>query len=215
MTDLSNLSVPLLTFLVAYGDALFPINFFVPGEPAFLLAGFELGSGRGWDLVFLVFLGAILGDQSSYLIGRLYGKKLFGRFKSPKRRRFIARGRLMIKKYGARFVFTSRFLGPVSWVAQAMAGTYKLNYFKYSIASVSSAIISISQFIVVGYLSALGFEFFGLSDVWVAAQAFILENILLTLLIALLALAFIWWLQKNIRKFIKQKRLAKLPVKGR
>ncbi|MCJ8325400.1 MAG: DedA family protein [Rhizobiales bacterium] len=212
MADLTDLPIPLLTFLVAYGDALFPVNFFIPGEPAFLLAGFELGSGKGWNLVFLVFLGAILGDQSSYLIGRLYGTKIFSRFKSPKRRRFIARGRLMIKKYGARFVFTSRFLGPVSWVAQAMAGTYKLNYFRYTLASVSSAIIAISQFIVIGYLSAIGIEIFGLSETWDATILIMTENIILSLLTVLLAMALIWWLQKTIRKFIRQKRLAKLPV---
>lgn len=82
MTDFINLPISLLTFLVAYGDALFPVNFFVPVEPAFLLAGFELVSDKGWNLVVLVFLGTILNDQSLYIIGRFFRPKLFNRFKS-------------------------------------------------------------------------------------------------------------------------------------
>lgn len=203
MFDFGSLPIPLITFLVAFGDALFPINFFVPGEAAFLLAGFELGSGNGWNLVGLVYLGAILGDQTSYLIGRILGPQAFNRFKSRKRKRFIARGRLLIKQNGARFVFASRFLGPVSWVAQAMAGAYRLNYFRYTLASVSSILLAVAQFLAVGYLSALGYEFFNLYEVWQIIQAFILDNILLSIVILAVLTAAIWWGVKFIRQKLK------------
>ncbi|PCI86145.1 MAG: hypothetical protein COB24_10585 [Hyphomicrobiales bacterium] len=200
MLDFIELPIPLITFLVAFGDALFPVNFFIPGEPAFLLAGFELGSGRGWNLVFLVYLGAVLGDQTSYGIGRILGPKTFNRIKGRKRRRFIAHGRLLIQQKGAKFIFASRFLGPVSWVAQAMAGAYRLNYLRYTLASVSSILLALAQFILVGYLSALGYEFFNIYEIWLIVQAFLVENILLSALIIAVIIGFIWWLQSFIRR---------------
>lgn len=206
MIDFGTLPIPLITFLVAFGDALFPINFFIPGEPAFLLAGFELGSGKGWNLVFLVYLGAILGDQASYGIGRMLGPQAFNRFKGRKRRRFIARGRLLIKQKGARFIFASRFLGPVAWVAQAMAGAYRLNYFRYTVASISSILLALAQFIAIGYLSALGYEFFNLYEIWQMAQAFIAENIMLSIVILAMIIGSIYGLIKFIRSKFKAGR---------
>lgn len=206
MFDFTSLPIPLITFLVAFGDALFPINFFIPGEPAFLLAGFELGSGHGWNLIFLVYLGAILGDQASYGIGRLMGPQAFNRFKGRKRRRFIARGRLLIKQNGAKFIFASRFLGPVAWVAQAMAGAYRLNYFRYTVASVTSILLALAQFIAIGYLSALGYEFFNLYEVWQMVQVFMAQNIMLSIVILTFILGIIWWLVKLIRSKFKASR---------
>lgn len=206
MFGFTNLPIPLISFLLAFGDALFPINIFIYGEPAFLLAGFELGKGNGWYLVTLVYAGAILGDQCSYIIGRMIGPKLFNRIRKPKRRRFIARGRLLIRTNGAKFIFAARFLGPVSKVAQAMAGAYRLNYFRYTMASVSSIFIALAQFIVVGYLSALGYEFFNISEVWALTTAFVVDNIILSIVIFTIFIALVWWLQKQIRKQFKRKK---------
>lgn len=206
MFDFTTLPIPLFTFLLAYGDALFPLNFFIFGEPAFLLAGFELGAGRGWNLVLLIYMGAILGDQSSYFIGRYFGPSILKRIKHPKRRRFIARGRLMLQKHGAKFVFTSRFLGPVSKVTQVMAGAYKLNYWRYSLASISSIFIALAQFIAVGYLSALGFELLNMTELWQMLKTFITENIFITSAAILVLSTSLYMLQKFIRQKLTASR---------
>lgn len=61
-------------FLGALGDALIGPNLFVPGEPFFIAAGFQLYSGA-WMALVLVMLGGLLGDQLSYFIGYRYGAK--------------------------------------------------------------------------------------------------------------------------------------------
>ncbi|MEM8619698.1 MAG: DedA family protein [Actinomycetota bacterium] len=100
----------LVIFTVAFLDSVFPI---VPGETTVIIGGVAAGTGNQ-QLILVIFagaLGAFLGDNLAYLIGR--------RFEGPVRRwaarkparldRLDAAGR-QIKKRGGMLLITARFI---------------------------------------------------------------------------------------------------------
>ena len=181
------------TFFIVYIGGIFPINIFLPTESLFILAGIKGATGQGWSLAFIIYLAIFLGDQTSYWIGYFGGNKTFRRVKSRKLRRFIARGKLLITYYGARFIFFSRFLGPIAWISDVSAGTYKLNYFRYLLASCSGSFLAVGGFIIFGYLTGRGIIVFGFEEMWNSIESFAEDN-WFVLLFAFIAIAFITWL---------------------
>src|SRR3712207_804026 len=86
----------LVVFAVAALDALFPV---VPSEATAIAAGVSAGAGE-LDIALVVGaagLGALVGDTSSYAVGRTAGARLVGRFFSGARaqRRLAAAERLL------------------------------------------------------------------------------------------------------------------------
>ncbi|NQY57745.1 MAG: DedA family protein [Ilumatobacteraceae bacterium] len=100
----------LVIFTVAFLDSVFPV---VPGETTVIIGGVAAGTGNQ-QLILVIFagaLGAFLGDNLAYLIGR--------RFEGPVRRwagrkparldRLDTAGR-QIKKRGGMLLITARFI---------------------------------------------------------------------------------------------------------
>ncbi len=100
----------LVIFSVAFLDSVFPV---VPGETTVIIGGVAAGTGNQ-ELILVIFagaLGAFLGDNLAYIIGR--------RFEGPVRRwagrkparldRLDAAGR-QIKKRGGMLLITARFI---------------------------------------------------------------------------------------------------------
>ncbi len=186
------------TFFIVYVGGIFPINIFLPTEALFILAGIKAATGQGWSLALIIYLAIFLGDQTSYFIGYFGGNKVLRKVKSRKLRRFMARGKLLINIYGARFIFFSRFLGPIAWISDVSAGTYRLSYPRYLIASICGSFLAVSGFIVFGYLTGKGIIIFGFEDIWHAIESFI-ENNWFVLLIGFFMIALISWAIKNYR----------------
>ncbi|NRA86709.1 MAG: VTT domain-containing protein [Rhizobiales bacterium] len=205
MLELNELPIPLIIFLIAFGDALFPINFIIPGEPAFLLAGYTLGSKDDWNLIILVYIASISANQISYFLGRFYGTKLFKNIKGRKKRRFLTKARILIRKRGVAFIFTSHFLGPICWVTHVLAGAYRLNYFQYTIAAISGSFLAIAQFIAIGYFSAIGIKIFNFTEFFNFLKIFVSQNIFCSIIICIILIFLLWYAQKYIRKQVKMK----------
>ncbi|WP_198596863.1 VTT domain-containing protein, partial [Vibrio sp. 10N.261.52.A1] len=170
-------------FLGALGDALIGPNLFVPGEPFFIAAGFQLYSGAWMALVF-VMLGGFVGDQLSYFIGLKWGrtaqKKLI-QFR-PKTRRVIARCRYLIVKKGTFIIVAARLLGPIAWVVPVIAGSHRVKWHSFTLLSSIGLLLGGGQFIAWGMLLAHGVEQFPLLG---AVKVFLSEH--QSLLIGLVA----------------------------
>lgn len=183
------------TFFIVYVGGIFPINIFLPTESLFILAGIKGATSNDWSLAIIIYLAIFLGDQTSYWIGRLGGNKVLRRVKSRKLKRFMARGKLLISTYGARFIFFSRFLGPIAWISDVSAGTYKLNYYRYFIASTCGSFLAVGGFLVFGYLTGKGIIIFGFGKLWNNFENFI-ENNWIVLLLAFFTIALLTWIIK-------------------
>ena len=154
-----------ILFFGSYFETVIGFSFFVYGE-LFFLAGAIL-AGLGILNIYLVsavfFIGGILGDNTSYILGYKLGDKLYNFFSKIwlLKKYFTKKNYILMEKYfkkhGGKSVFLARFLGPISWITPFFAGVFKLNYGSFLKHEMPAAILGISQFIVVGYLFGKGF----------------------------------------------------------
>jgi len=161
-------------FIGALLDALIGPNLVVPGEPFMLAAGFQLYHGA-WAGVMAVLLGGFIGDQLSFFIGYRVGSPVQKKLRSlfPKIRRPLARCRLLMHKKGNYVLAFARLLGPVAWVVPFMAGSNKITWWRFTLFSSIGLLLGVGQFVLWGYLSALGFNALPVAD---SLQVFIIEH---------------------------------------
>lgn len=155
-----------ILFFGSYFETVIGFSFFVYGE-LFFLAGAIL-AGLGVLNIYLVsavfFIGGILGDNTSYVLGYKFGDKIYGFFSRIWffKKYFTKKNYTLMEKYfrkhGGKSVFLARFLGPISWITPFFAGVFKLRYGSFIAHEVPAAILGISQFIVIGYLFGKGFN---------------------------------------------------------
>lgn len=170
-------------FIGALLDALIGPNLFIPGEPFFIAAGYHLYAGM-WGSVVYVMIGALIGDHLSFFIGRHWGTKAQRRLIKwqPKVRRVVARCRLLMRRKSNAVLLFSRLLGPVSWVVPFIAGSHKVPWLRFGLYSSIGLVLGIGQFVVWGYLLALGVNQSALVD---SIQIFWVEHQYSLLVIAI------------------------------
>jgi membrane-associated protein len=143
----------LVLFLGAYFEALVGPSFFIPGE-IFLLSGAIL-AGTGtlniWLVIFVLYAGAILGDTSSYWIGRAIGTSIFHERKKVLNLKNYHRIEKLVDKYGNSAIFFGRFVGPFSKVVPVAAGIFEVPFTTFLAYNIPGILIGVGQFIAVGY----------------------------------------------------------------
>ncbi|MGF1764404.1 LssY C-terminal domain-containing protein [Aliivibrio kagoshimensis] len=144
-------------FIGALLDALIGPNLFIPGEPFFIAAGYQLHGGI-WTSTLYVVLGALIGDHLSFFIGRYWGVTSQRRLMKwqPKTGRMIARCRLLMSRNSVSVLAFSRLLGPVAWVVPFIAGSHNVSWRRFSVYGSVGLLLGIGQFVVWGYLLAVG-----------------------------------------------------------
>lgn len=127
------------------------LGFIFPGVTLIFLSGFVARTtGESvWLIVGLATIGAFLGDNFDYLIGRNAGKILK---RKPLFARSVRTVEPFLKKHGVWAIFAGRFSGwSRAWVALA-SGVVRFSYWKFAIVSCLSAIVWTSVWIIGGYL---------------------------------------------------------------
>jgi membrane-associated protein len=146
-------------FLGAFFETLIPFSLAIMGEVFFLSGALLAGMGalNVWGVYGVMLIGGLLGDHSSYWIGRRYGEGLFthlarwpllGRMFQPEG---YQRGEAFFRRRGALAVLVARFSGPLSWVMPALAGVFHLDYGAFSRFNAMGVTLGIGQFILIGY----------------------------------------------------------------
>ena len=140
-------------FLGTYFETLIGTCFFIPGE-IFLLGGSMLAGSHILSLpLVLVALygGAVLGDHSSYFIGRTVGDSIFKPGRRVLSTQNYAKGEAAFAHYGPYALFFARFLGPLSWITPFLAGVYKVRYRTFVPFNLAGIVLGAGQFILAGY----------------------------------------------------------------
>jgi membrane protein DedA with SNARE-associated domain len=92
-------------------------------------------------MLMAVFLAAILGDSTGYLIGHFGGRKVLLRFGpyvklTPER---LEKFEALFEKYGSGIVITARFFAILRQLNGIMAGALKMHWLKFVAANIIGA----------------------------------------------------------------------------
>lgn len=120
------------------------LGFFLPGDSILFSAGLVAATRDDINIVILIsviFLAAFIGDQVGYVIGRKVGRPYFDRAKSPIMKKMLVRSEIFYEKYGWWSVVIARYVPWVRTFVPPIAGTVKMNYYKFLSANVLGAFL--------------------------------------------------------------------------
>jgi membrane-associated protein len=144
-------------FGVAALDVVFPL---VPSETSVILAGVLASTG---DLVlFAVILvaaaGAILGDNTAYVIGRTVGHRLVNRFFSGERRKRIDWAEQQIEERGGYLILVGRFIPGGRTAVTLACGLLEMRWRRFIFFDVAAGLLWASYAALLGYFGGKAFE---------------------------------------------------------
>ena len=150
----------LVLFLGSYFETLIGVGFFIYGEIFFIPSALLAGAGvlNIWLVAISLVAGGILGDNSSFFLGRHYGASIFSEHNRVFNHTNYQKGLDFFAKYGTKAIFFSRLLGPVSWITPFLAGIYNVPYPKFLGYNIAGVTVGIGQFLIVGYLFGSNYQ---------------------------------------------------------
>jgi membrane-associated protein len=144
----------LLVCVIVFIETGFFVGFFLPGDSLLVTAGVFAASGqlRLSELILLVPLCAIVGDQVGYWIGRKAGQALYRREDSLVfRKRHLQRAHDFYEKYGGKTVILARFVPIVRTFCPPVAGAAGMNYGTYLAYDIAGGLLWVGSMILGGY----------------------------------------------------------------
>ena len=158
-TQLSPIA-PFIFYLVVAGiifvETGLLFGFFLPGDSILFSAGLVAASRSDINiavLVFLIFLAAFIGDQVGYVLGRKIGRPYLDKRKSPRVQKMIIRSEKFYEKYGWWSVVIARYFPWIRTFVPPIAGTVKMNYYKFLSANALGALLWGAGITSAGYFS--------------------------------------------------------------
>jgi membrane protein DedA with SNARE-associated domain len=166
----------LIIFLVCFGETAVGLGLLVPGETVAVLGGVYAAPDAAayvppgntpleLPLVLLaVSLGAVLGDNAGYLLGRRYGRRILGggapRWPAPPEK--VAKAEAYYARHGGKTVLLGRFVPVVRSMGSLVAGTAGMGWGRFLLFEVPGAVAWSALHVLIGY--ALGQAFFANRD---------------------------------------------------
>ena len=151
------------------------IGFFLPGDSLLFSAGLVAAARDDVNIVILisvVFLTAFIGDQVGYVIGRKVGRPYLQRRNTLRVMRMLARSEKFYTRYGWWSVVIARYIPWVRTFIPAIAGTVKMNYYKFLSANLLGALLWGVGITLAGFYSG--------SIEWVKDISYFLAGIFIT-----------------------------------
>lgn len=146
-----------IAFLVMYVENGIMLGFFLPGDSLLFSAGLVAASNKSIDIALLcviVFLGAFIGDQTGYVIGRKYGRPYIDKKNSPRMQRMIQRAERFYEQSGWWAVVAARYFPWIRTFVPPIAGAAKMRYYSFLSANAVGALLWSVLITLAGYYSA-------------------------------------------------------------
>lgn len=196
LDDLGNVGPVVLctiAFVLAYSETAIALDLLVPGEVGMVLVGASAASAGAPlpAVVAAAALGAALGDTTSYLIGRRWGRGIVERFRFTQRHLgpLLDAASGHFDRHGGRSVFLGRFVGALRAVVPLVAGAAKLPVRTFAAWNVAASICWAS--LVVGLGGLVGRS---AADVIDRAETFI------TIVVVAALVTWLWWRHRRASK---------------
>lgn len=133
------------------------VGFFLPGDSLLVTAGVFAGAGqlRLSELLTLVALCAIAGDQLGYFIGWRAGASLYNREDSRFfKKRHLEQAHEFYERYGGKTVILARFVPIIRTFCPPVAGAARMRYSRYFLYDIAGGCLWVWTTVLLGY--ALG-----------------------------------------------------------
>jgi membrane-associated protein len=144
----------LLVCVIVFIETGFFVGFFLPGDSLLVTAGVFAGTGQLniAELLLLVPLCAIVGDQIGYWIGRKAGQTLYRRPDSLVfRKQHLQQAHDFYEKYGGKTVILARFVPIVRTFCPPVAGAANMPYGRYLAFDVAGGLLWVGSMLLGGY----------------------------------------------------------------
>ncbi len=146
----------MLVFLLPGLEAAIFVGVVFPGEIAVLLGGVAAAQGSVSIALVLVAasLGAVLGDQVGYLVGREWGETVLR--KIPDRlldENQLQKGRAYVRRMGAKGVILGRWTAALRALVPGLAGMSRMSYPRFLVANIVGGVGWAVTVGAVGYLA--------------------------------------------------------------
>jgi len=185
----------LFVLVVSALESFLVVGLFVPGTVVMFGIGAMIAAGSMELLPTLLWaaVGAVIGDGTSYFIGRYYHQRLRVIWPFRKYPQMIGRGVEFFHSHGGKSIVLARFVGPVRPLVPAVAGMLNMPAKRFFLVNILSAMLWAPAYILPGVL-------FGAS-LGIAAE--IAGRLALLLAILLTLLWFSWWLVRRLSRTLQ------------
>lgn len=187
-----------IAFFAALLETTFGIGLILPGSTIILFLGAL--SARGYldigDLIWFSVLGAIIGDNVNYYLGRKYGTKWLEKGFWFLKSNHIKKARYFMDIHGAKSVFLGRFIPSVKEVVPFIAGSLKMNKRTFMLWNVLGAAGWGFEWVLAGYIFA---QSLNLAELWLSRAGLFFA--FLVILIGILYF-FKWLIIKKGKQFL-------------
>lgn len=158
-SEVSNNPVTYLVVFAAAGtDVLLPV---IPSEAIVLAASVLAGQGELliWLIVPAAAVGAFIGDNACYWLGRKVGDPVARRFFGEgKARAKLAWAERAIRSHGGFLIVIGRFIPGGRTATTFAAGTLEMDYRRFLVADASAALVWALYISMLGYVGGETFE---------------------------------------------------------
>jgi undecaprenyl-diphosphatase len=185
----------LVVLVVSALESFLVVGLFVPGTVVMFGIGAMVAAGSMELISTLIWaaVGAVIGDGTSYFIGRYYHQRLRVMWPFRKYPAMISRGVDFFHQHGGKSIVMARFVGPVRPLVPAVAGMLDMPAGRFFLVNVISALVWAPAYILPGVL-------FGAS---LGLAAEIAGRLALLLIILLALLWFSWWLMRRLTRTLQ------------
>lgn len=144
----------LFTFLVAFTESLPIIGTVIPGSVTMTLIGILVGGGAMPIVLSLsvASIAAFCGDTIGYLVGFHYNVRLRSMWPFKTHPQWLTMGEDFFKKHGGKSIILGRFIGPARCMVPMIAGLLQLNWIRFVIAALPSAVLWALMYMTPGIL---------------------------------------------------------------
>jgi undecaprenyl-diphosphatase len=147
-----------IIFLASFLESVAIVGAFVPGSIIVVSVGFVASEGYLdlGTLIWVVSIGAILGDTVSYWLGTK-GKRFFKNENRILKASHLDMGKDFFARHGNKSIFIGRFVGVIRPVVAFSAGISRMHFGAFMAWNIASSFVWAAAYLMLGYFFAGAF----------------------------------------------------------
>lgn len=195
----------LIIFAVAFLESLVVVGLILPGVVMLFTAASIAGGGAldMWTMLLAGFVGAVLGDGISFILGQLFHERIRGWWPFRTHPQWLEQGERFFERHGGVSIALGRFVGPIRPVIPVVAGMMGMPARHFYIVNILSALLWAPAYLLPGYLV-------GASLHWQDYLPFDIPTMLAAFVALVVAVAFIC--ADRIKRTVKSHPVAVIAI---